>query len=75
MSRSAPLCEYHDHTGPRLVDRRDLWEQRVEFRSVLTQNTGPRITIRHICTACMKVEAEVARRWSRRAPVTSEVLW
>ena len=75
MSRVSPHCEHPDHVGSRLVDRRDLWEQRVEFRNVVSQNTGPRITQRHVCTTCMDTVAAVVRDTLRGAPVRSEVLW
>jgi hypothetical protein len=52
-SREAHACQDHAHDGDRIVDRRDLFEERVEYRSVYDQSRYRTKTLRRICRVCV----------------------
>jgi len=56
---SAAICSHPAHVGSRLVERRDLLEERTEWRDVVTQARFLVRTRRRVCRDCAR--RDVAR--------------
>jgi len=59
VSPAASLCAHPAHEGSRLVDRRDLLEERTEWRDVVTQARFLVRNRRRVCKDCAR--RDVAR--------------
>ncbi len=59
MSPSAAICSHPAHEGARLVQRRDLLEERTEWRDVVTQGRFLVRSRRRVCRDCAR--RDVAR--------------
>ena len=55
----AAICSHPAHDGSRLVDRRDLLEERIEWRDVVTQARFLVRNRRRVCKDCAR--RDVAR--------------
>jgi len=55
----AAICSHPSHTGSRLVERRDLLEERTEWRDVVTQARFLVRNRRRVCRDCAR--RDVAR--------------
>jgi len=69
VTRSASLCEHPGHDGSRLVDRRDLLEERTEWRRLVDQGREFVRIRRRVCRDCAR--RDVARD---RTPDTAAML-
>jgi len=56
---TAAICSHPGHAGPRLVQRRDLLEERTEWRDVVTQARFLVRARRRVCKDCAR--RDVAR--------------
>ena len=56
---SAAICSHPSHAGSRLVERRDLLEERTEWRDVVTQARFLVRNRRRVCRDCAR--RDVAR--------------
>lgn len=56
---TAAICSHPAHAGPRLVQRRDLLEERTEWRDVVTQARFLVRQRRRVCRDCAR--RDVAR--------------